>query len=101
MAKYRVSLWQTLLIALCVVIAPVATALGAPDKLRKVSVVSFGLFGDQRVFQSEATGAASDTFQRRGCAYPLIRPCRKILHCTNSCRSAAKMHNPRPRGVQK
>jgi len=47
MAKHRVSLWQTLLIALCAAIAPVATALGAPDELRKVSVVSFGLFGDQ------------------------------------------------------
>jgi hypothetical protein len=51
MAKHRVSLWQSLLIALCVAIAPVAMALGAPDELRKVSVVSFGLFGDQRVFQ--------------------------------------------------
>ena len=56
MAKHRVNLWQTLLIALCVAIAPVATALGAPNESRKVSVVSFGLFGDQRVFQSEATG---------------------------------------------
>ena len=30
----------------------------AAGDLRKVTVVSFGLFGDQGVFRSEATGAA-------------------------------------------
>src|SRR5262249_48216473 len=73
MAKHRMSLWQTLLIALCVVIAPVATALGTPDELRKVSVVSFGLFGDQRVFQSEATGAARVVANRFGAEPVIVR----------------------------
>jgi hypothetical protein len=41
-------------------------AQGAPDEPRKVSVVSFGLFGDQRVFQSEATGAAQVVANRWG-----------------------------------
>jgi hypothetical protein len=73
MAKHRVSLWQSLLIALCVAIAPVAMALGAPDELRKVSVVSFGLFGDQRVFQSEATGAAQVVANRFGAEPVIVR----------------------------
>jgi Peptidase C13 family len=71
MAKHRVSLWQSLLIALCIAIAPVTTVLSAADELRKVSVVSFGLFGDQRVFQSEATGAAQVVANRFG-AEPVI-----------------------------
>jgi len=73
MTKHRASLWQSLLIALCVAVAPVATALGAPDELRKVSVVSFGLFGDQRVFQSEATGAAKVVANRFGAEPVIVR----------------------------
>jgi len=38
----------------------------AADDVHKVSVVSFGLFGDQRVFQSEATGAAQIVANRFG-----------------------------------
>jgi peptidase C13-like protein len=38
----------------------------AGDEARKVSVVSFGLFGDQGVFRSEATGAAQVVAARFG-----------------------------------
>src|SRR3954469_6622586 len=47
-----------LLIALVLTIAPSVSPVHAVDDARKVSVVSFGLFGDQGVFRSEATGAA-------------------------------------------
>ena len=38
----------------------------AAEDLRKVTVVSFGLFGDQGVFRSEATGAAEIVASRFG-----------------------------------
>ncbi len=50
------------LIALVLIVAPVH----AVDNPRKVSVVSFGLFGDQGVFQSEAAGAAQVVAARFG-----------------------------------
>ena len=59
-----------MLIAL--VLAALSSIAGnAADELRKLSVVSFGLFGDQRVFQSEATGAAQIVAKRFG-ADPVI-----------------------------
>jgi hypothetical protein len=46
------------LIALVLMIAPTVPPVHAAEDAPKVSVVSFGLFGDQGVFRSEATGAA-------------------------------------------
>ena len=45
-------------IALALIFAPPASMVHAVGDAHKVSVVSFGLFGDQGVFRSEATGAA-------------------------------------------
>ena len=46
------------LIALVLTIVPTVSPVQAAEDAPKVSVVSFGLFGDQGVFRSEATGAA-------------------------------------------
>src|SRR5437762_12616407 len=46
------------LIAFVLTVAPSVSQVHAVDDAREVSVVSFGLFGDQGVFRSEATGAA-------------------------------------------
>jgi hypothetical protein len=54
------------LIALVLTIAPSVSPVHAVEDARKVSVVSFGLFGDQGVFRSEATGAAQVVAGRFG-----------------------------------
>jgi hypothetical protein len=54
------------LIALVLTIAPSVSPAHAVEDARKVSVVSFGLFGDQGVFRSEATGAAQVVAGRFG-----------------------------------
>jgi hypothetical protein len=54
------------LIALVLTIAPSVSPVHAVEDARKVSVVSFGLFGDQGVFRSEATGAAQVVTGRFG-----------------------------------
>ena len=54
------------LVAFVVTIAPSVSPLHAAEGARKVSVVSFGLFGDQGVFRSEATGAAQIVADRFG-----------------------------------
>jgi len=46
------------LIAFILTVAPSVSTVQAVEDARKVSVVSFGLFGDQGVFRNEATGAA-------------------------------------------
>jgi len=46
------------LVALIFIIGPLLSQARAVEDARKVGVVSFGLFGDQGVFKSEATGAA-------------------------------------------
>jgi hypothetical protein len=46
------------LIAFVLTVAPSVSPAHAVEDARKVSVLSFGLFGDQGVFRSEATGAA-------------------------------------------
>ena len=46
------------LVALVLSIGPSVSPVYAVEDVRKVGVVSFGLFGDQDVFRSEATGAA-------------------------------------------
>jgi hypothetical protein len=57
---------SALLIALVLAVAPLVSPMHAVEDARKVSVVSFGLFGDQRVFRSEATGAAQIVADRFG-----------------------------------
>jgi Peptidase C13 family len=46
------------LVALVLIIGPSVSPVDAVEEAGKVGVVSFGLFGDQGVFRSEATGAA-------------------------------------------
>jgi hypothetical protein len=54
------------LMAFFLTFAPLFAAVQAAEDLRKVTVVSFGLFGGQGVFQSEATGAAQIVASRFG-----------------------------------
>ena len=54
------------LIALFVTFAAIHVPVNAAEDLRKVTVVSFGLFGDQGVFRREATGAAQIVGSRFG-----------------------------------
>jgi len=54
------------LIALSLTLAPLFTAAHATETARKVTVVSFGLYGDQGVFRREATGAAQIVASRFG-----------------------------------
>ena len=54
------------LIALVLTVAPSVSPVHAVEDARKVSVVSFGLFGDQGVFRREATGAAQVVAGRFG-----------------------------------
>jgi len=54
------------LIALVLTVAPSVSPAHAVEDARQVSVVSFGLFGDQGVFRSEATGAAQVVADRFG-----------------------------------
>src|SRR5215468_7602622 len=54
------------LIALALIVAPPVPMVHAVGDAHKVSVVSFGLFGDQGVFRSEATGAAQVVAGRFG-----------------------------------
>ena len=53
-------------IAFVLTVAPSFSTVHAVEDARKVSVVSFGLFGDQGVFRSEATGAAQVVAGRFG-----------------------------------
>jgi hypothetical protein len=46
------------LVAFVLTIAPLVSAAHAVEDAGKIAVVSYGLFGDQGVFRSEATGAA-------------------------------------------
>src|SRR5262249_61404532 len=54
------------IIALSLTFAPPFAAAHAAENARKVTVVSFGLYGDQSVFRSEATGAAQIVASRFG-----------------------------------
>src|SRR5689334_9362408 len=53
-------------IAFVLIVAPSVLPAHALEDARKVAVVSFGLFGDQSVFRSEATGAAKIVASRFG-----------------------------------
>jgi Peptidase C13 family len=54
------------LLAFVLTVAPSVSPVRAVEDARKVSVVSFGLFGDQGVFRSEATSAAQVVAGRFG-----------------------------------
>ena len=54
------------LLAVALIVAPPASMVHAVGDAHKVSLVSFGLFGDQGVFRSEATGAAQVVAGRFG-----------------------------------
>src|ERR1700749_2074524 len=54
------------LLAFVLTVAPSVSPVHDVEYARKVSVVSFGLFGDQGVFRSEATGAAQVVTGRFG-----------------------------------
>jgi len=60
--KSRINRFGALFIAFVLTVSPAR----AVEDTRKVSVVSFGLFGDQGVFKSEATGAAQIVASRFG-----------------------------------
>jgi hypothetical protein len=64
--KPLVSWLSAPLMALFLTLAPMFAAVHATEDLRKVTVVSFGLFGDQGVFRSEAIGAAQIVASRFG-----------------------------------
>jgi len=61
------------IIVLSLTFAPLFAAAHAADNARKVTVVSFGLFGDQGVFRSEATGAAQIVASRFGGGPVVVR----------------------------
>ena len=75
------------LIALFVTLAAMHAPVHAAEDLRKVTVVSFGLFGDQGVFRREATGAAQIIGSRFGHGSVVVRfKYKKGRRC--DCRSA-------------
>ena len=61
-----------LLIALVLTIAS-PVSVHAVEDARKLSVVSFGLFGDQGVFRNEATGAAQVVADRFGSRFITVQ----------------------------
>ena len=61
------------IIALSLAFAPPFAPAHAAENARKVTVVSFGLYGDQGVFRSEATGAAQVVASRFGGAPIVVR----------------------------
>ena len=61
-----------LLIALVLTIAS-PVSMHAVEDARKLSVVSFGLFGDQGVFRNEATGAAQVVADRFGSRFITVQ----------------------------
>src|SRR5258708_682070 len=65
-SKSWVSRLGPALIAFVLTVVPSVSPARAVEDARKVSVVSFGLFGDQGVFKSEATGAAQVVASRFG-----------------------------------
>ena len=65
-SKSWISLLGAPLIALALTVAPSGSPVYAVEGARKVSVLSFGLFGDQGVFRREATGAAQVVAGRFG-----------------------------------
>ena len=73
MSKHWLRRLHTALVALALAFVPLGAGVNAADDLHKVAVVSFGLFGDQRVFQSEATGAAQIVASRFGADPAIVK----------------------------
>src|SRR5215472_10337191 len=73
MSKQWLRRLHTALVALALAFVPLGAVVNAADDLHKVAVVSFGLFGDQRVFQSEATGAAQIVASRFGADPAIVK----------------------------
>jgi len=73
MSKHWLRRLHTALVALALAFVPLGAGVNAADDLHKVAVVSFGLFGDQRVFQSEATGAAQIVASRFGADPTIVK----------------------------
>src|SRR5262245_192358 len=65
-SKSWISQLAASLIALALTVASSGWPVHAAEGARKVSVVSFGLFGDQGVFRREATAAAQVVARRFG-----------------------------------
>jgi hypothetical protein len=65
-SKSSISQLRAPLIAFVLAFAALVSPVHAVEDARKVSVVSFGLFGDQGVFRREATGAAQIVADRFG-----------------------------------
>jgi hypothetical protein len=61
-------------IAFSLTFAPMVATVHAAENPRKTTVVSFGLFGDQGVFRSEATGAAQIVANRFGGDPVVVKP---------------------------
>jgi len=57
---------KAIAVAAMTTFAPLDTGAQAAETPRKLAVISFGLFGDQGVFRSEATGAAQIVSNRFG-----------------------------------
>jgi len=57
---------KAIAVAAMMTFAPLDTGAQAAETPRKLAVISFGLFGDQGVFRSEATGAAQIVSNRFG-----------------------------------
>src|SRR5438046_8626259 len=64
---------SALLIALAVALAAIFPPAHSAEENRKVTVVSFGLFGGQGVFRSEANGAAEVVTARFGAGPVVVR----------------------------
>ena len=73
MTGFVVSRLGARIIALSLTFAPLFAAAHAAENARKVTVVSFGLYGDQGVFRSEATGAAQIVASRFGGGPVVVR----------------------------
>jgi hypothetical protein len=58
--------WKAFAFVALMIFAPLEMRAQAPESSRKLAIVSFGLFGDQGVFGSEATGAAQVVSDRFG-----------------------------------
>ena len=61
-------------IAFFLTFAPMVATGHAAENPRKMTVVSFGLFGDQGVFRSEASGAAQVVANRFGGDSVVVNP---------------------------
>jgi hypothetical protein len=88
MSSESLSRLRAPLIALFLMSAMTYAPVHAAEGLRKVTVVSFGLFGDQGVFRREAIGAAQIVESRFGHGSVVVRfndrrRCDHQIACSN------------------